>query len=278
MFGYVNTNKLELKMKDFYKYKAYYCGLCRTLKQNYGRLGQMTLTYDMTFLILLLTSLYESDTVNEKHRCLSHPVKNQDNLINEITEFAAAMNIALSYHHFQDDWQDEKKIGGLAGASLVKRDYLKIEKQYPDQCAAIESALGRLKAYEKQGETDLDLVSGCFGELMGALFVFKADQWVDTLRETGFYLGKFIFIMDAYDDLKQDLRKNSYNPLKERFNSATYEDDIRNILTMMMASCTAAFERLPCVQEMDILRNILYEGVWMRYDKIQMDNKEGKEK
>lgn len=75
MFGYVTIYKPELKVKDYYKYKAYYCGLCRTLKESFGFRGQMTLTYDMTFVTILLTSLYEHKMKNSKHHCAVHPVK-----------------------------------------------------------------------------------------------------------------------------------------------------------------------------------------------------------
>ena len=69
MFGYVTIYEPELKVKDLKKYKAYYCGLCRALKEDYGFMGQMTLTYDMTFAVILLTSLYESTAEAERHRC-----------------------------------------------------------------------------------------------------------------------------------------------------------------------------------------------------------------
>ena len=65
MFGYVTANEPELKVKDYHKYKAYYCGLCQSLKRQYGSAGQLTLAYDMTFVIILLTSLYESETKAE---------------------------------------------------------------------------------------------------------------------------------------------------------------------------------------------------------------------
>ena len=97
MFGYVSAHKPELRMREFYKYKAYYCGLCKVLRDKYGFLGQMTLTYDMTFLVILLTSLYESETKQEEHRCIVHPAKKQKMLHNEITEYAADMNIILTY-------------------------------------------------------------------------------------------------------------------------------------------------------------------------------------
>ena len=90
MFGYVTANEPELKVKDYHKYKAYYCGLCQSLKRQYGSAGQLTLAYDMTFVIILLTSLYESETKAESHRCKMHPLKPQPMLENEITEYAVA--------------------------------------------------------------------------------------------------------------------------------------------------------------------------------------------
>jgi hypothetical protein len=277
MFGYVNIYKPELKMKDFYKYKAYYCGLCKKLKEKYGPLGQMTLTYDMTFLIILLTSLYESNTTKEQHRCMVHPVKKHDMLMNEITEYAVDMNIALTYHHFLDDWQDDKSVAGLTGAKILKKDYKKIYNKYPRQCQEIEAGLQRLQACEHKREENIDIVSRCFGEIMAELFLYQEDMWKENIRKLGFFLGKYIYIMDAYDDLEKDIKNNSYNPLKSLYEKDSYEEECKNILSMMMAECTSEFEKLPCVTDIDILRNILYEGVWTKYDSIQKERetKEG---
>ena len=107
MFGYVTICEPELKVKDLKKYRAYYCGLCRELKEEYGFMGQMTLTYDMTFAIILLSSLYENVADMEMHRCKVHPVKKQMMLRNEITSYAAAMNVLLAYYHMDDDWRDD---------------------------------------------------------------------------------------------------------------------------------------------------------------------------
>lgn len=267
MFGYVNINKPELKMKDFFKYKAYYCGLCKTLKDRYGRVGQMTLSYDMTFLIILLTSLYESKTVKEQNRCITHPVKKHDTLCNEITEYVADMNIALTYHHLIDDWKDEKSVAGFAGAKALQRAYGKIEKKYPRQCREIEKSLDDLSECEKRQENNIDMVARCFGDLMATVFVYREDVWEETLRKIGFYLGKFIYILDAYDDIDKDKKNKSYNPLISISNNENFEADCRNMLTMMMAECTREFEKLPCIMDIDILRNILYDGVWTKFDK-----------
>lgn len=274
MFGYVTANESELKVKDFNKYKAYYCGLCQSLKSKYGITGQITLTYDMTFAILLLNSLYECETKMSKHRCIVHPVNKRTMLNNEITDYAADMNLILAYYHLKDDWEDEKKARGLLGTALLKRKVQKAIKTYPRQCKVIQEELQKLSEYEKAGAMEIDYPAGCFGRLMAEMFVYKQDQWEEILRNIGFYLGKFIYIMDAYDDLEKDKKEGNYNPLKEMSESADYEEKCRDILFMMMGECAAEFEKLPCVLDIDILRNIIYDGVWKQYKKLQ-DEKRG---
>lgn len=277
MFGYVNIYKPELKVKDYYKYKAYYCGLCKTLKERYRPLGQMTLSYDMTFLILLLTSLYESEAKLEQHRCIVHPLQKHTTLQNEFTNYVADMNIILTYYHLLDDWQDDKSVAGLTGAKLLKRYYRKICKQYPRQCNAIKQGLTQLSECERNNEQNIDRVSRCFGELMAELFDYKQDHWGEKLRKIGFYLGKFIYIMDAYDDLEKDKKHSRYNPLIPLSYETNFDEKCKEMLTTMLAECTGEFEMLPCLIDADILRNILYEGVWSRYKAIQKEkmHKEG---
>lgn len=275
MFGYVTVQKGELKVKDYYTYKAYYCGLCKVLKEKYGFLGQMTLTYDMTFLIILLTSLYEELPKHEKNRCIVHPAKKHEMMYNQITEYAADMNIVLTYFHFVDDWQDEKSKIGLTGICLLHKTYLEIQEQYPDKCRKIQRCLQRLRAAEKRGENNIDLVSRYFGELMAELLLYKEDVWKPTLKKVGFYLGKYIYILDAYDDLEKDRKNGSYNPLRSICEDADYEEKCGQMLNLVLAECSSAFEKLPCIQYVDILRNILYVGVWNKYDEKQMKDRKG---
>ena len=143
MFGYVTVCEPELKVKDLKKYRAYYCGLCRTLKEDYGFMGQMTLTYDMTFAVILLSSLYETIAKHEEHRCKVHPVKRQHMLRNEITSYAAAMNVLLAYYHMEDDWQDDHKVSSLMTKSLIQGKAKKIIEKYPRQSEIIRKSLER---------------------------------------------------------------------------------------------------------------------------------------
>ena len=271
MFGYVTVNKPELKMREYYKYKAYYCGLCRTLKEKYGFLGQFTLTYDMTFLVILLTSLYESETKRGELRCVVHPMKKQKLLQNEITEYAADMNVLLTYYKLFDDWKDEKSKVGLAGLHVFHKTFLKLKEKYPEKCEVIRKSLGLLQQCEANGEASPDVVSRYFGELMAELFVYKKDVWEKTLRKMGFYLGKFIYLLDAYDDLDGDLKTDSYNVLTSMRADKDFDGKCEEMLTYVLAECTCQFEKLPCVEDVEILRNILYAGVW---DKFYRNRKE----
>lgn len=273
MFGYVTVCEPELKVKDFRRYKAYYCGLCRTLKERHGSLGQLTLTYDMTFAVILLTSLYESSPIKSLHRCKVHPIKKQGMLKNEITEYAADMNLILSYYHLRDNWADEKKVSGLLGSQALKHRVKRAISQYPRQSLAIQKELKELACYEAEGVLEIDKPAGCFGRLMGELFVYREDHWEERLRRMGFFLGKYIYLMDAYDDLEKDKKEGCYNPLKHISEDLDYEEKCRDMLCMLIGECSAEFERLPCILDIDILRNILYDGVWNRYRKIQEQKK-----
>ena len=126
-----------------------------------------------------------------------------------------------------------------------------------------------IRSIEHSGREEIDPPVNLTGRMMGQLFAWKDDHWAAELRRMGDGLGRFIYFMDAYDDLDRDLRKNRYNPLKSVRTQAGYEDLCKDALTMMMADCADAFECLPIVRDADLIRNILYSGVWAKYNYIQ---------
>ena len=244
--------------------------------ERHGNVGQLTLTYDMTFAVILLTSLYEVKGLTSSHRCKTHPVKKQWMIQNEITEYCADMNVLLAYYHMIDNWQDEKKVSGLLASKTLHGKAKKIEKKYKRQSQVIRRELKKLAEYEKENCQNIDLPAGCFGRLMEELLVYKEDMWEPTLRKVGFFLGKFIYIMDAYDDLQKDMKEKCYNPLKTLRFEENFEEKCYQMLQMMIAECSTAFEQLPCLVDVEILRNILYAGVWAKYRKKQMEKEEKK--
>lgn len=268
MFGYVIANVDKLDVSEKQQYRSCYCGLCSTLNDRHGTISRLTLTYDMTFLVLFLTSLYNKDTFVKNERCISHPFKEHTYWRNEITEYAADMNILLTYYKFLDDWEDDKKIFSLFEAKLFEKKCKLIEERYPSKASKISQYLKELSLIEKSGELNPDIPSNCFGELMGEIFVINEDEYSERLRVFGKSLGKFIYIMDACLDLKEDIKKERYNPLV-----TTSSDNFSSILNILMADCTEKYKTLPIERDKNIIDNILYSGVWTRY--VAATNKKG---
>lgn len=274
MFGYITVNRPELKMKDAVLYRSFYCGLCRSLKKRYSLAGQATLSYDMTFVGLLLSALYEPRTEEGTTFCLLHPSERHPIVKNDYIDYAADMNLLLAYYNLLDDWQDEKKVSAKLGADVLKRGIKRITAAYPRQVKAVQDYIAAVSAIEKKGEPDLDGPAGATGIMLGELLVKEEDVWSETLRQLGFFLGKFIYLMDAYEDLEKDIKKGSYNPWSGLGRTRVeIADKAQEALTMMAGEMCLAFERLPIVTYEDILRNILYAGIWMKFDEISLSDK-----
>ncbi len=265
MFGFIVANKEALTEQQLERYRGCYCGLCKALDQRHGLIGKMTLNYDMTFLVLLLSSLYEPQDSSGRGRCAIHPKQRLGFWQNKFTDYAADMNIALSYYKCIDDWRDERRLLRLGYARLLKPRYKKAMLQYPRQCRCIEECFTKIAEIEKNGCTLPDAAPNCFGQLMGCLLAYyEDDHWTETLERTGMALGKFIYAMDACLDLKSDKKHGRYNPLFS-YTAADRDSDFYELLTMLAGDCTLEFEKLPLVQDIDIMRNILYSGVWQKY-------------
>ena len=320
MFGYVVVNKPELKFREFDVYRAYYCGLCHSLSKRHGLSGQLTLSYDMTFLVILLSSLYEPEHNVTSKRCVVHPLRRQNIISSEFTDYVADMNVILSYFKCLDDWHDDRSVLKLAYSKLLKKGsigknlnnvhatsdstddgsvaatqpnsdsnnqnsyftddsghlHISPDYSYKNKIEAISSLLDELGTREKMNETNVDVVAGLFGKIMQILFVPFDDIYAKGLGRMGFYLGKFIYIMDAFDDVEEDVKKGRYNVFSNCYTDPDFETHVKDMLTMMMAECSDAFEMLPAVDNADILRNILYSGVWNSYERRVSKNLENK--
>lgn len=269
MFGYVIVNKGDLKFREFDVYHSYYCGLCRSLKERYGLKGQISLSYDITFLVMLLTSLYEPEISKQQARCIAHPFGKQLTRKNEFTDYGADMNVLFAYYKCRDDWEDERKLHKLAYGKLMKRSLKQISSKYSEKVKRIDNLMRRITHKELMDTEDIDCMAGLFGEVMGEIFAVKCDEWEEGLRKLGAFLGKYIYILDAYEDIEEDLKKNRYNPLKNRYGHSDFDEEVKTILTMLMAECCREFEKLPILDNVEILRNILYSGVWYRYESVR---------
>lgn len=277
MFGLVVANTDALSEAQVARYKGAYCGLCRTLQKRHGSISRMTLNYDMTFLVIMLSSMYEAEERSGSGRCMAHPVHRRSWWSNRFTDYAADMNVALAYHSCMDDWADERKALSLGEAKLLRSRYDAVYRVWPRQCDAIECCMETLHAIERADEPKPDAAANAFGQLMGELFAVEPDRvWNPRFRAFGEALGRFIYWMDACVDLERDRKKGCYNPLLA-MDAASDEEEKLELLKMLIADCTAQFERMPLVQDVEILRSVLYSGVWTRYAAMKQ-REEKKEK
>lgn len=266
MYGYVVVNKPELKIKEYDIYRSFYCGLCDGLKDRYGINGQLSISYDMTFLLMLLTGLYEPDTRYYEARCVAHPVHKHPVRRNSVTDYVADMNVLMTYYKCVDDWEDEKKVTRKVFSDSLKKKVKRIEQQYPDKAKIIKNALGKMHELEINKETNVDILAEQFGIIMEQILLMKKDEWYEPLSVIGQSLGRYIYVLDAYDDMIEDEKKGSFNALKGYNNMPDFDAFIENVLKSHMARCAAAFERLPIIENVNILRNIIYSGVWTRFE------------
>ena len=229
---------------------------------------------------VLLTGLYELENTETEFTCPLHLTKKRTAYINEATEYAADMNLILAYQNLLDDWKDEKSYTKKAFVKILDKDYTRIVSKYPRQVRALEEFMHKTAEAEKNKETNLDLVAGLTGEMLGEIMCWREDEWQEEMRTLGFYMGKFIYLMDAYEDYEADQKKNCYNPLvyMEKENDQEFDTFCKLLLTSMMSECAKSFERLPILLHADILRNILYSGVWSRYEYLQLRKKKLEEK
>ena len=269
MFGYVITNCKTLSDEDRARFKAMYCGMCKTLHSRYGNLSRFTLSYDMTFLALVLSALYEPQEITGQEKCLAHPIKAHDYIVHPIMDYAVDMNIALAYHKCADNWQDDHNPAFAAFKLALRGAYRKVQALHPDKCRAIEEWMDAIRAFEASGREEIDPPMNLTGHMLGTLFQYGDSFWNDQLYKMGEGLGRFIYFMDAYDDLKKDVRKKKYNPLKSMMHQEDFEQICKDGMTMMIADSADAFEQLPVVKDADLMRNILYSGVWAKYGYIQ---------
>ncbi len=266
MFGYLTAQTELLTPEQLARYRACYCGLCRSLKERHGQRGRLALNYDMCFLVLLLDSLYEPEQRDGNEPCLAHPRSPRPWHRTENSDYAADLTVALAYNKCLDNWRDDGAPLALAESAALRRSYKKVQALWPRQCGAVEAGLRELGELEKAGEADPDGAAACFGALMAELFVLHDDRWAPHLRALGGALGRFIYILDACMDLDKDALLGRYNPLRRRYGMDNAER-FRDILKMLLGDAVRAFDALPLVQDAALMQNILCAGLWAAFDK-----------
>ncbi len=282
MFGYVIPEKPELKIREYEIFRAYYCSVCKAISKRYGQLPRLALNYDATFLALLLSSLQnEADSV-AGHRCPVHPLKKRRVVAaNEAINYAADINVILAYYNFEDNWRDEKSPLSAAGKMALRAAFKKACARLPEKSRMIGERLAELSALEKRNCASLDEAAEPFAALVGEIAAFSplcgGDDRERVLRWIGYNLGKWIYILDAFNDLEEDIRDGNYNPIVSQHRLAQESpselreriaERIRFAVTCSLNEIAKAFELLDIKKNRGLLENIIYLGMLRKSERI----------
>lgn len=271
MFGYIRAAKPELRVKEYERYKAVYCSLCRSLGKDYGFISRLTLSYDFTFLALLNMSLTEGCDPIERKRCAFNPLKkcNYCKDLQPLRMPAAAAMIML-YYKLKDNIDDEKgikKIGYLLIKPLFSKAHKRAAKQYPYIEQVVSSYIEKQNALEMEECRLLDAAADPTADALREILALcgKTENDRRVLERIGYCLGRYIYLLDAACDLKEDIKTGSYNVLKYEFDGddpiAYARDRISPQLYFCINEAGKAFELLEVKKYQPILGNIIYLGL-----------------
>ena len=275
MFGYVRLFKPTITMGEYEQYKGIYCTLCKRLGKRYGVLSRFTLSYDMTFLALLEMALGEDSPDFCPSRCSFNPAKRCLKARRTAAiDRAADIGTILTYYKLKDTLADEgflKKVGAGCLYPFAAAARKRAVKRRPDADTLVAKMMAQQAALEKEDCSSIDRAAEPFALMLQNL---AADTAADetqkrVLERFGYCLGRWVYLTDAADDLKEDLEKGRYNPyILSRSLAAEDADGIAatrryagESLNACLAECIAAYNLLDIRRFDGILRNILEQGM-----------------
>lgn len=263
MFGYVRPLRPELKCRDFDLYRATYCGLCRCLRRRYGLVAPMLLNFDFTFLALLLWEA-ESSFTPCRGRCHANPlVKKPMCPDSPALELAADATILLTWWKMKDSVADESLWRGIPARLLeviLHPAYRKAARQRPDFDRTTRTCLEELAALEREGCPSIDRTADTFARILQAAAPEEGEQG-RVLRQLLYHLGRWIYLVDARDDLAEDRLAERYNPIALRYGPEGDDPSLKQTLDHSLELIGAAFQLGEFGCRTPLLENIVYLGL-----------------
>lgn len=276
MFGYVIVDKPNMLIKDYADYRAYYCGLCKSLGKEFSQMARFTINYDITFLTLLLHNYEKLQPEYENARCIAHPIGAKKPMVksNYIQNKVANINIVMAYYKLLDDVIDDNKVKHKLLLKFIKPKYNKAKKMLPHLDNAMKFYYDKLREKEKNKLIRLDELADCFANIMVEIGK-TTENFDDNLKELCYNLGRWIYIIDALDDLKEDFLKRKYNPLIENDNikfdtdfKEKQKQEIGNLLRIAIAKIRLAYDKMDITISEGPLSNIVYLGLEARTQSV----------
>lgn len=273
MFGYITADKPELRVREYEYYRGIYCGLCRALGKCGGGCARLTLSYDFAFMALVRMAIEGIRPEFKAQRCIAHPLKKRPMAqSSSVLEFCAAASILLSYRKIKDDVEDERgmrKAAALIAAPIVSAMRRRPSRKYAELENSLSASLFELSQYEKgAAEPSVDRPAEIFGSLLSNIFAYGLEGKDEKLaRKIGLHVGKWIYIIDAIDDYRDDIRKKRFNPLIGAFGEEGLTPSVCSMLesslTCELMEAEKAFDLIDYddADLKEIISNIIYLGM-----------------
>lgn len=286
MFGYISPFKNELKIREYDYFKSYYCGLCYSIKEIFGNIPRFTLSYDLTFIGFLLDGLTETPLVAKNVRCIKYPRK--DILIfskTDALDYVSNLSILLFNLKLEDNIYDDNSFKSKVLYLILSPNNKKIKNKYSDLQLIIQNNIKHLSTLERTKDfSSLDEICHPFSHIMGMIlkmfpstFNGDSDYIRNNLYEMGYLIGKWIYLMDALDDLQSDMQNNQFNPYNVLYNknNSNYKDLINKIIfdvefniLSTASACSDYLGKINFKKHKEILNNIIQLGMINKYYEI----------
>lgn len=279
MFGYVKVNKPEMKIKEYETYKGVYCSLCKAMGKYFGILSRFSLSYDITFLVI--TRLCFSRTVPcfENGRCFFNPAKkcNYCKNADEQLKYAAAVSIMLFYFKVKDNISDSnflKRVLMYLILPWASLKYKKAKKMYGEIATVIEESMILQKEIENKNSDITDEAAHPSAHALGKITAYNLDDPDGSIYSFGYGIGKWVYLMDAADDIEKDIKYGSYNVFVTKYdlrageNAESIKDAIAGTMNMCAGFFYTSYEKIENKTMLPIIENIIYDGMFKIRDNI----------
>ena len=277
MFGYIRPHKAELLVREFEQYKAVYCSLCRALGKQYGAVSKLSLSYDCTFYALVLLAQTSVCPGFKRKRCTVNPLKGCPYCTGGADAFAqaASLSVIMTYWKLRDDLADSRLFGKLRALLVMPfaaAAHRKAMRRAPELEAIVSAAMQKQREAEQAETPSLDACAEPTAQMLAALFeqTAQTDAEQRVYRQFGYFLGRWVYLMDAADDLEQDRKIGAFNPFLQRF--AIAEDpsperlkeirtECNQVLNHSLWQAVSAMQLMEFPQFGSIIENIVAKGL-----------------
>jgi hypothetical protein len=290
MFGYVKTDKPEMKVKEYEAYRGLYCSLCKAMGKYFGVFSRLTLSYDITFLVLTRLSFLGTLPCFEGGRCAFNPTKKCSYCTNaeEELRYASAVAMMMLYHKVRDNISDGSVLKKLIMYLLLPwatLKYKKAKRMYGEIAEITQECMSKQSEAEKKNSASSDEAAHQSAEALGRITAYNIDDPEGNIYRFGYGIGKWVYLTDAFDDIEKDIKDKSYNVFVNKYNltQESYTEEIKADITatinMSSILFTDSYEKIENKTLSPIMENIIYEGMHKSLDRIiKGENKDKKSK